>query len=359
MKRLLSLVLMFSSTMVLLMVILSSALLLGSRTTYHGNFSTHTTTTTSEFCPRYILSNISFGFDQMGGRSAADAYCLPIKQSLLCTVVIISIVSGAVALFSLQRRNLRRLLSVLFVFEVGSFIVGVIIGAQWSLGYWNYAFYPPALDTRLKTVARVVEFSDHRQKQIDKSGICELERKVDPEYPFDGRAVRLMCETGRLSGTEPDVSGELVTRLMAALRDRNFFVKSEPGYSSDRQLSWQAIRFISRDEREYIFLEIKGGQVSNDHFPFYEVTAEITEGDTPQIVQSKHFFFDVAGWENISWESVACVTAASGILLSSLVLLAWCFLSSVVGFPGKGFLRTGFVFQKNLLSTRIFRKLFP
>ena len=53
---------------------------------------------------------------------------------------------------------------------------------------------------------------------------------------------------------------------------------------------------MGQDGRPLLFLGVRGRQVSNDHYPYYEfLFATNSPGAPPTLLSSQRFYYDVAG----------------------------------------------------------------
>ncbi|NJL78204.1 MAG: hypothetical protein HC917_04030 [Richelia sp. SM2_1_7] len=49
-----------------------------------------------------------------------------------------------------------------------------------------------------------------------------------------------------------------------------------------------------------LFIAANGGQISNDHYPYYEFLFELPKGETSaQLIANNRFFYEISGVEEI------------------------------------------------------------
>lgn len=109
----------------------------------------------------------------------------------------------------------------------------------------------------------------------------------------------------------PEMSAKLVDAVVREFLHRGLTVNSSHGYNSDRQLHGLVMSFVSRDGRPLTLIAARGGQVSNDHYPYYEALFD----DKMDLVQSHMFYFDVAGMEGAEgWPVLILSSIVAGIL---------------------------------------------
>ena len=57
-----------------------------------------------------------------------------------------------------------------------------------------------------------------------------------------------------------------------------------------------------KEGQRYLFVGVDGGQVSNDHYPYYEFLFHLPGQDAQPVLVSHHrLFYDVAGFEGMEW----------------------------------------------------------
>jgi hypothetical protein len=96
-------------------------------------------------------------------------------------------------------------------------------------------------------------------------------------------------------------------------------VKSASGYDSNSGLHGLVVSFASSDGRTYNLLAARGGQVSNDHYPYYEALFD----DQGNLLRSQMFYFDVAGMEGADgWPSLFVVAVLIWLVLILLGIVA-------------------------------------
>ena len=70
-----------------------------------------------------------------------------------------------------------------------------------------------------------------------------------------------------------------------------------------------------RDGRPLLFIGVRGGEVSNDHHPYYEfLFSNESSGGNLKLLSSQRFYYDVAGMEGMEWPVFLMVFAFLGLI---------------------------------------------
>ena len=100
----------------------------------------------------------------------------------------------------------------------------------------------------------------------------------------------------------------------------------EAGYPDAKELSGIVVEALGRDGRPQLFVGVRGGEVSNDHHPYYEFLFAIdSPGGHPKLLSSQRFYYDVAGIEGVEWPAFLPFLAFSALIPTLLVqgFLLW------------------------------------
>jgi hypothetical protein len=177
---------------------------------------------------------------------------------------------------------------------------------------WGYYVARPVVDWRIvdvrqvETVTRVETSSDPRGNSIF-SGVPveEVDRFIQdgPEgdyYVLEGRVLRALKDRHVLQAELPVMRTGRLRGLYQVLDETGLLEKGEPGYTTAKELSGMVVEALGRDDRSLVFVGVRGGQVSNDHYPYYEFlfTTDLPDGQL-KLLSSQRFYFDVAGSEGL------------------------------------------------------------
>ena len=78
----------------------------------------------------------------------------------------------------------------------------------------------------------------------------------------------------------------------------------EKNWDTSGQLSGILSEFTTINKLKYIFVGLSGGQVSNDHYPFYEFLF-IENNRKLELVKKQKFYTDIAGYEGFEYANIA------------------------------------------------------
>jgi hypothetical protein len=179
---------------------------------------------------------------------------------------------------------------------------------------WRYYLARPAVDWRI-VEARQVETVTHVETKRDLSDniafsgvpVADVGPLIQdgPEgdyYVLEGRVLRALKNRHALPAEPRAMSAERLRGLYQALDATGVLENGESGYAYAKELSGVVVEALGSDGRPLVFAGVRGGQVSNDHYPFYEF---LFERDSPggqlKLLSSERFYFDTAGYEGLEW----------------------------------------------------------
>jgi hypothetical protein len=216
---------------------------------------------------------------------------------------------------------------------IGVFALGVaaplFAAALINKEYWGYYLERPAVDRRILDVVEVESVSWVHTLPLGSGGsqfvpesaskiIQEIASgQVDPYYSLGERALIDLMDEGRLPPNPICVSDEEAAPLHRLIEATNLLESDAPGYHNARALSGAVIRAIGPGGVRLLFIGVRGGEVSNDHYPYYEfLFKEPPAGGKPELLSFQRFFFDVAGVEGIEWPAFFTMFSLAGLFVS-------------------------------------------
>jgi hypothetical protein len=190
-------------------------------------------------------------------------------------------------------------------------LLAFVTSAVWSRCYWGYFFTRPSTAEAVRGLAAVHGIS---VVECDLSTVrpqCSLssERSVteaitscrkDPYYCLKGRIAVGSADAGLLPPNPSPITNDTLRQVEAAFADRSLLVPSDDGYDGNRGLGGIVATGQSLDGEPVIAVGFSGGQVSNDHHPYYELRLSVAE-HAVHVLRRSVFFFDVAGVEGLEW----------------------------------------------------------
>jgi hypothetical protein len=113
--------------------------------------------------------------------------------------------------------------------------------------------------------------------------------------------------------------------LYELIQSSGVLVEPDQGY--EERSAWMyglALEAEGRDGSRLLFLELLGGEVSNDHHPAYELLFRAAPGTARfQLVSVNQWFFDVAGIEGMEWYVMFSFFFPLSLVLSWIGLIAF------------------------------------
>lgn len=207
----------------------------------------------------------------------------------------------------------RTLLMVILATASLAFIAAISI----SRAYWGYWFTPPPLDPRVVNAASIVShsaFDTTREK--DGTLRCVLAPSLnlnkrlpwipapgysrDSDYSFREREEDVFRQRGLLNTDAAGFPTERLANLHSILDRTGLLLGGSKGYADAKLLSGRVWELKSADHQPLLFVSAQGREVSNDHYPYYEILFDNANPDNPVLLSHNRFFYDVAGFEGVT-----------------------------------------------------------
>ncbi len=112
------------------------------------------------------------------------------------------------------------------------------------------------------------------------------------------------------------------------IRATGILATPEKGYNDSDLLHGIVVDAVDKSGRRLVFLGLQGMQLSNDHFPYYEMVFSIRPG-MPELsyVRGQRFFYDWAGIEGLEWFGIWLLLSvpgiAAGFVAVTIGMLIW------------------------------------
>jgi hypothetical protein len=244
---------------------------------------------------------------------------------------------GMTAAFSLLERGPWRRRRTLGAAVVGTLIVPFLlaIGGNWIA--WGYPLSRPGVDRRIvealrvETVTAVKAEPDAGGRMTFAGGPMDIGPSARPGFVYEeyylleNRVLVALSERGTLPEQAPAMTADRLRGLYPLLDATGRLERGEPGYDNATRVDGVAVEANDRDGRPLLFVGLRGGQVSNDHYPFYEFLFDREGPDgVPRLIGFQRFYFDVAGFEGLEWPAFLLVFAWLGLIPT--VVLQSCLL---------------------------------
>ena len=180
---------------------------------------------------------------------------------------------------------------------------------------WGYTVTRPGLDRRI-ALARQIEsvtcvetrsdLSGHREffgvPVGDVDGYIQIDPYEGDYYVLEGRVLRALKARQALPTEAQGMPSGRLRGLYQVLDESGLLEDGEPGYGDAKELSGIVVEALGRDGRPLLFVGVRGGEVSNDHHPYYEFlfTRDSAAGHL-KLLSSQRFYYDLAGAEGLEW----------------------------------------------------------
>jgi hypothetical protein len=256
--------------------------------------------------------------------------------NIACVVFIFALIDSLFKNFVILRYP-RFLLAKNIIF---GFVLAFTIATITTKNYWGYYFTRPNMLLKLseiKNIEDVVHFKSEKGKENfeslqhavnDKSYIKDLvqdwKERPNSYYNRDGQIFAYLSDKGLLDVNKefPQV-GNLST-LGPFIFSSQYFIKPDHGYDKSFTTGGYAVFYRDISNKKMLFLSFNGSEISNDHYPQYEVIYETTD-QTHKLIDYQKYFYDVAGIEHIEWEflvyNLFCSLSMISISLSAVYLI--------------------------------------
>jgi hypothetical protein len=216
---------------------------------------------------------------------------------------------------------------VAVVMVVVTFLVSIGI----SKAYWGYFISRPALLSEVSEIVKVrsivpfkTKSEDSGKRTIVPDNIYSLSDRIaaGKKYGDDSLEERILIELERKSllpaAFETTLDG--LPELYPLIRGSGALAGSSKGYDSSAQLSGIAVDATDKSGSRLVVLGLTGGQLSNDHYPYYEMLFR-GQKDAAELSlsRSQRFFYDAAGMEGFEWNVIWLYVSIPGIVIGIVV----------------------------------------
>jgi hypothetical protein len=232
-----------------------------------------------------------------------------------------------------RRSTLRVIARACLVAVCASALVGLALGSVVSRALWGYYVLRPPLPRAVREVSQLLSLTPLKSSGNGRG--CTLERldgysvteriaaaAADPYYAHEGRLLALLSARGlHPESGQPKADLDL-SSLYAALKAAGVVRSGDPGYDSAGCLRGVAVELVDDDSHRWLVLALHGGQVSNDHYPYYEIVLAPGGGGW-RLSSHQMYFYDVAGIEGFEWPALHLLLAGAALVVLVFLEAAW------------------------------------
>jgi hypothetical protein len=245
----------------------------------------------------------------------------------------------AVGHLASRKRRKRRPAIILVNVILGTSVLAFLAAILVSKAMWGYYLFRPSLDRRIFDAGKVLSVT------IVKTASGESGRTLVPDtsfsitqriqygrddvyYRLGERALIALQDQGRLPTDPPAMNADRLARLYGVLSRTGRIEAGESGYQDAEDLRGVVIEAEGADKKSLLFVGVQGGQVSNDHYPYYEfLFSDAGDLKDSKLLSTQRFYFDVAGIEGMEWPVFFIGFSALGIVFTVsttlLLLVFW------------------------------------
>lgn len=222
---------------------------------------------------------------------------------------------GLSALDSPLERNRSVRGWVLLVGVLGTLVLPFLVAIAINHDLWGYYLSKPPVDRKI-VEARSIESITYVQTEAGPDGgLTFAGAPVRHPEVMGGRVFRDLKARDALPANPPIMPADRLGRLHRALDETGRLEVGEPGYDEAKHLAGVAIEAKDRDGRPIVFVGVGGGEVSNDHHPYYEFLFTTDPSERRWELLSFHrTYYDVAGIEGAEWPLFFLLLAWMGLI---------------------------------------------
>jgi len=288
------------------------------------------------FCTRILLNEPSHSTSSYGiGNPVEISYRDGARQDVrIDGIVLIINLTACYLLSAIAAALMKKITGLQKPFPVyggaafGIVCLAFLVSIVFSKYYWGYFFHRPAVLAELKDVTKVVSIIPvateqtptgeyHFVANADSSITDRIAyARKDPYYSLDER-ILVYLEEKYLLPEGIATSLDPYANLYDLLLETGLLAKAQGGYTSAGLLRGVIVEARNTSGSQLVFLSATGGQVSNDHYPCYEMAFERRpQSDQLTFIRGQRFFFDVAGIEGAEWFVIWLLISLIGVVFA-------------------------------------------
>jgi hypothetical protein len=273
------------------------------------------------FCARMVLNEPSQSTSQYGiGSPVEISYTDGARQDVrIDWIVLILNLTTCYLLAAITVALMVKVTGLQKPFPVyGGAVLSVVCVAFlasiiFSKFYWGYFFHRPTVLAELKDVTKVMAITPVTTEQTSTG---EYRFVISSDFsaadqiayarrePYDNLDERILVYLDEKHLLPEEIATSIAphTDFYGLLSETGLLAEAQDGYTSAGLLKGVVVEARHASGSELVFLSVTGGQVSNDHYPCYEVVFEKhPQSGQLTFIRGQRFFFDVAGIEGLEW----------------------------------------------------------
>ncbi|MEM9771895.1 MAG: hypothetical protein AAF889_09935 [Cyanobacteria bacterium P01_D01_bin.73] len=224
----------------------------------------------------------------------------------------------------------------------------IALGTWETYRYWGYFLVRPAMLAEVDEISTVETWGDlQAYSYIPGTETLKIEARENHSWDASLENAESYCKAAsnifwdhsclynqaflNLSQRKiltPETSllgtGEL-NKWHQKLMDTGMVRKPSPGWEGNDQREGMVFLGRDRQDKPIAFVGIQGGQVENDHYPYYELIFREVEGSPGEweITAQRSFYIDIAGYEQLDLFFLGFASIKWLIFLSPILFLLY------------------------------------
>jgi hypothetical protein len=222
----------------------------------------------------------------------------------------------------------------------------ILIFSVFSYFNWGYAFKRPTVFKEVKKAEKVLTCT--RVSNVDSLGVKPLfiiNYTTKESYCLYDRSNSYYGKTDRVfmvfedrshkkpelskvleiyRNPEQNVSEDVLQNIEKQIFESGIIDKGKPEWDTCGTLRGVITEFVTSKNEKYLFAGLDGGEVSNDHYPFYEFLFK-EKNQEYKLIKKQRFYTDIAGAEGFEYSKILPVFSVMVIIsiILSFILLGF------------------------------------
>lgn len=218
---------------------------------------------------------------------------------------------------------------ICLVIFIGSIIFSKIV--------WGYYLYRPKVITSLKDISQVkavVPIKTEKGTSGGRNIIVDTDYKIPKElskyrgdyYCREKRILIFLSDKNMLPDSLTLDLADL-TELHSLITQTGILIEPDEGYDDSDLLRGIVVDALDKKGKRLVIAGVRGMELSDDHYPYYEIAFKGKQRDDLKFISGQHFFYDVAGIEGIEWDGLfiyfSLFSVPIGLIILSIILILW------------------------------------
>lgn len=230
--------------------------------------------------------------------------------------------------------KINRIALVYLITALGICLIAFIVSIIISKNEWGYYLSRPKVISNVKDISQVKAVIPIRTEN-DTSGnrhiivntdSASLLGYSDSYYCLEQRIPIYLKDKDLLPDSLTLDLADL-TGLHSLIVQTGILIKPDEGYGSSDLLSGIVVDALNEKGERFVLMGVRGMQLSNDHYPYYELAFEGKHRENLKFVSGQHFFFDIAGMEGFEWYVFflyfSFCAVPIGMIVLTVILILW------------------------------------